>query len=115
MSSLRAAVLALALGCAAACNSTDVYIKGSGPMAFAADAPPADGPGDGASVVLRARALEVVPRDHVIVDVVARGAKDLHGAAFRVTWDPETLTFVEAQNANGTYDCERVIFGGRRN
>lgn len=90
--------LVLALACAAGCNSTDIYTKGSGPMAFAADAP-ADSPADGASVMLRARPLVIVPRDHVVVDVVARGAKDLHGAAFRVTWDPETLTFVEAQSA----------------
>jgi len=94
-----AALLALALGCVPGCNTSEVYSKGTGPMAFAADAPAADAPADGASVVLRSRPLEVVPRDHVIVDVVARGAKDLHGAAFRVTWDPETLTFVEAQNA----------------
>jgi hypothetical protein len=94
-------VLALALGCAPGCNSTEVRRSGTGPMAFAAEVP-ANGVGDvtsaGASVVLRGRPLEIVPRDHVVVDVVARGAKDLHGAAFRVTWDPETLTFVEAQN-----------------
>jgi len=89
-----AVALALALGCVPGCNSTEVVATGTGPMAFAADAP-----ADGASVVLRSRPLEVVPRDHVIVDVVARGAPDLHGAAFRVTWDPETLSFLEAQNA----------------
>jgi hypothetical protein len=87
--------LVLALGCAPGCNSTEVRTTGKGPMAFAADAP-----ADGASVMLRGRPLEIVPRDHVVVDVVARGAKDLHGAAFRVTWDPETLTFVEAQSAS---------------
>lgn len=95
--------LALAFGCAPGCNSTEVRTKGTGPMAFAADAP-ADGTSDdtnaGASMMLRGRPLVIVPRDHVVVDVVARGTKDLHGAAFRVTWDPEVLVFVEAQSAS---------------
>jgi hypothetical protein len=92
-----ACALALALGCVPGCNSTEVRTTGTGPMSFAADA--AHATGDGASVVLRSRPLEIVPLNHVVVDVVARGAADLHGAAFRVTWDPETLTFVEAQSA----------------
>lgn len=93
--SVVAGALALALGCVPGCNSTEVRTTGTGPMSFAADAP-----SHGASVVLRSRPLELVPINHVIVDVVARGAPDLHGAAFRVTWDPETLSFVEAQNAS---------------
>jgi hypothetical protein len=89
-----AGAVALALGCVPGCNSTEVRTKGTGPMTFAADAP-----SEGASVVLRSRPLEIVPIDHVVVDVIARGAPDLHGAAFRVTWDPQTMSFVEAQNA----------------
>jgi hypothetical protein len=95
--SVVAAALALALVCVPGCNSTEVQTRGTGPMSFAADA--ADATSDGASVVLRSRPLEIVPINHVIVDVVARGAADLHGAAFRVTWDPETLSFVEAHSA----------------
>ena len=90
---IMAVALALALGCAPGCNTTEVRTTGNGPMVFtAAEAPP-----EGASVVLRSRPL--VPLGRVIVDVVARGAPDLHGAAFRVTWDPETMVFVEAQSA----------------
>lgn len=31
------------------------------------------------------------------VDVVARGAPNMHGIAFRLGWDPEALAFVEAR------------------
>lgn len=86
---------ALAFACAPGCNTTEIDSKGNGPMAFAAEAPP---PADGASVVLRSRPLVITPRGQVVVDVVARGAADLHGAAFRVTWDPASLRFVAAQN-----------------
>jgi hypothetical protein len=37
-----------------------------------------------------------VDRDRVVVDVVAREVPDIHGAAFRVTWDSEKLGFAEA-------------------
>jgi hypothetical protein len=85
--------LALALGCAPGCNTTEVRTTGSGPIVFsAAEAEPV-----GASISLRSRPL--VPLDRVVVDVVARGAPDLHGAAFRVTWDPQTMVFAEAQSA----------------
>jgi hypothetical protein len=65
-------------------------------MAFAATGDAAADGADGATIGLRSRSLLLTPRDHVIVDVVAHGAADLHGAAFRVTWDPATLSFVEA-------------------
>lgn len=92
--SLVAGALAVTLGCVPGCNTTEVQTTGTGPMAFVADAP-----AEGASVVLRSRPLVVVPRGQVIVDVVARGAADLHGAAFRVTWDPATMSFVDAHSA----------------
>lgn len=85
--------LALAFGCTPACNTTEVRTTGNGPIVFsAAQAEPV-----GASIVLRSRPL--VPLGRIVVDVVARGAPDLHGAAFRVTWDPQTMVFAEAQSA----------------
>jgi hypothetical protein len=89
-----AIAMTIALGCALGCNTTEVRTTGNGPIVFSAGeaAPP-----EGASIVLRSRPL--VPLDRVVVDVVARGAPDLHGAAFRVTWDPATLVFAEAQSA----------------
>ena len=96
MSAVRAfgwLALALALGCAPGCNTSEVRTTGNGPVVFSA----AEAPLQGASIVLRSRPL--VPLDRVVVDVVARGAPDLHGAAFRVTWNPGTMAFTEAQSA----------------
>jgi hypothetical protein len=87
--------LALALGCAPGCNTTELRTTGNGPIVFSAAEAPATPMG--ASITLRSRPL--VPLDRIVVDVVARGAPDLHGAAFRVTWDPQTLHFTEAQSA----------------
>lgn len=53
--------------------------------------------GDGATVFLRGHTAVLEPK-RLVVDVVARGAHDLHGAAFRVTWDPGALAFVEAKS-----------------
>jgi hypothetical protein len=86
--------LAIALGCAPGCNTTEVRTTGNGPIVFSA----ADAENTiGASITLRSRPL--VPLDRIVVDVVARGAPDLHGAAFRVTWDPQTMVFADAQSA----------------
>ena len=87
-------LLALAVA-ASGCTSDNSQSTAAGPAAFAADAPP-----EGASVFLRAQSnlLQLGSPDRVVVDVVARGAADVHGAAFRVTWDPEALGFVEAQS-----------------
>ena len=93
-----AMAIAVALASVPGCNITEVDRAGTGPMAFAATADAQDDGAQGATVLLRSRSLLLTPRDHVIVDVVARGAVDLHGAAFRVTWDPATLGFVEAQS-----------------
>jgi hypothetical protein len=64
-------------------------------MGFAADTP-----SDGATVFLRGREADVAAPNLVMVDVVARGAADLHGAAFRVTWDPEALAFIDAKSGS---------------
>jgi hypothetical protein len=52
---------------------------------------------DGATGNLRGR-QEVFVHDRVVFDVVARGAPDLHGAAFRLSWDPEALALVSAHH-----------------
>ena len=89
-----ASVLVLATSFAlGGCNSKVVRESpGGGPVSFAAD-PSSDGP----SVTLRGRTAALAP-SRLEVEVVARGAPDLHGAAFRVTWDPAALTFVEAKS-----------------
>jgi hypothetical protein len=55
--------------------------------AFAPEAPERK-----AAVFMRGR----VRGEQVIVQIVARGAKDVHGLAFRLTYDPGQLSFVEA-------------------
>lgn len=55
----------------------------------------AEPPGEGALVFMRARA-DGAERDTLVVDVVARGAPEVNGAALRVLFDPAALRFVEA-------------------
>lgn len=52
----------------------------------------AEPPGEGALVFMRAHA----DGDALTVDVVARGAPEVNGAALRVLFDPAALRFVEA-------------------
>jgi hypothetical protein len=52
---------------------------------------------DGPSVSLRGKSEPLAP-NRLVVDVVARGARDLHGAAFRLTWDPSALDFAFASS-----------------
>lgn len=80
--------LALALG---ACTSDSHGLGGPGPLTFSSVEPET-----GATVFLRER--PVLAPNRVGVDVVARGAGALHGAAFRLTWDPSALAFVSAQS-----------------
>ena len=88
-------VVVMALGLAAsACTSDNRSSGTSGPVAFVGEAP-----ADGAVVFLRERPNALEP-GRVVVEVVARGAGDLHGAAFRVTWDPEALAFVRASGGD---------------
>ncbi len=57
------------------------------PVAFVSD-----DHGDGAAVFLRGR----TEGNKLLVDVVARGAPDVHGAALRVKFDHRALAFVSA-------------------
>lgn len=88
---LAFAVVALATSFGAACTSPGPRDgNGPSPIAFAPAAPL-----EGATVALRGRVDPLVP-GRVAFDVVARGAGDVHGAAFRVSWDPAAMVFVEA-------------------
>lgn len=78
---------------AAGCNGADARSNGAGPLTFVAAAP-----SEGASVSLRRLEPNVILPNRIVVEVVARGAADLHGAAFRLTWDPAALAFVEAKS-----------------
>lgn len=85
------AALAVTMAFAPACTSDDTREgKAPGPISFAPEAQV-----EGPSVALRGR-LDPLAPGHVVVDVIARGAADVHGAAFRVTWDPEALAFLES-------------------
>ena len=72
------------------CGGSKANDTPPGPVSFAAEPE-----SDGAVVFLRGR----TEGDRVFADVVARGITDVHGAAFRVTWDPDALSFVEAQRS----------------
>ena len=87
-----AALFATSLTLVSGCTS-DRTIQEPSPIPVALS-PEADS--DGASVFMRGRTEPLAP-NRLIVDVVARGAHELHGAAFRVTWNPEALAFVDAK------------------
>jgi hypothetical protein len=93
--SASALVVAVATGCSSS-SSNDA----PGPLAFNAD-PSSDAP---AEVYLEGR----TEGDRVIVDVVAKGVKDVHGTAIRVKWDPEALALVEAVPSN-TWSKQAVL------
>lgn len=100
---LAVAAIAIAAGC------------GSDSPRRAAPAPPPDGaadepPGAGPVVFLRRRpaspagggagapSVERAEDELVTLDVVARGVpRSVHGAAFRLRWEPDELAFVEAR------------------
>jgi hypothetical protein len=90
---LAACLLATTLAFTSGCSSGT---RSGSSMGFAADAPPAEG----AAVFLRAHPSDPTAPNLVVVDVVARGAADLHGAAFRVTWDTEALAFIDAKSGS---------------
>ena len=77
----------------AACTSSSTRSTREGPLTFVAGESPSDGP----VVFLRESSPGLVP-NRLAVDVVARGAGELHGAALRVTWDPQALAFVRADS-----------------
>ena len=80
-------IAALALSAALAGCSSSKDEGPPGPIAFNAETD-----GDGPVVYLRGKP----EGERVVVEVVARGAINVHGVAFRLTWDPEALTFVSA-------------------
>jgi hypothetical protein len=63
------------------------------PVGFTPDSDPGGG---SAEVYLKGR----VAGDRVVVDVIAKGAADVHGAAFRLHWDSSKLAFVEARGSD---------------
>jgi hypothetical protein len=67
-----------------ACSTGQVAPTSGPPEAFVSD-----DHGDGAAVFLRGRA----DGDRLLVDVIARGASDVHGAAIRLKFDPAVLGF----------------------
>ena len=87
---LRAAALAAAVALVACSKAADPAPPPPPAPAFVSD-----DHGDGAAVFLRGRA----DGDKVLVDVVARGAADVHGAALRVRFDPKVLAFASAQSS----------------
>ncbi|MBX3200076.1 MAG: hypothetical protein KF894_18220 [Labilithrix sp.] len=94
-----AAAIALAVGC-----GSDTPEKTS-PPAAPTDRATDDAPGAGPVVFLRDRPASRAERggggDVVALDVVARGvARSVHGAAFRLQWQPGDLGFVEARTGN---------------
>lgn len=90
---MKLGLIGLALVLAASACTSDITRSSStnGPLAFVADTAP-----DGAAVFLREQPNALQP-NRLMVEVVARGAGDLHGAAFRVTWDPQAIAFVSAE------------------
>jgi hypothetical protein len=92
-----ALAITLALG-AAACDASS---GGDRAQTLSFDAEPDS---EGPVVFLRGRSEQ----ERIHVDVVARGVSDVHGAAFRVTWDPEAIAFVEAQ-ASGPWSSKAVL------
>jgi hypothetical protein len=86
----------LALGGAAGCDSQEVQAPPPPvPVGFTPDESVNAG-GGGAEVYLKGR----VAGDRVVVDVIAKGAADVHGAAFRLHWDSAKLAFVEARGSD---------------
>ena len=98
---MKPLLLALVLLGAAGCSSNETR-SGSGPLTFVSAEATV-----GTSVFLRSQPPSVILPKRVTVDVVARGAADLHGAAFRLSWDPAALGFVEAKS--GTLWSKQAI------
>jgi hypothetical protein len=90
---MKTLVLALVLLCVAGCSTNDTH-SGARPLTFVST----QSASAGTSVSLRSQPPSVLLPNRVTVDVVARGAADLHGAAFRLSWDPAALGFIEAKS-----------------
>ena len=85
--SASALLVAVASGCSSSSTS-----DAPGPLAFNSD-PDSNAASE---VYLEGR----TEGDRVIVDVMAKGVKDVHGTAIRVKWDPDALSLVEATPSN---------------
>ena len=88
----RFAAVLLATSLALAGCSENTRETSAGPVAFTQETN-----ADGATVFMRGRTDPLAP-NRLYVDVIARGAPDVHGAAFRVTWDASSLAYVESKN-----------------
>lgn len=82
---MKHALLLFVAIAAAACSEAPPPAPPPGP----AISTTSEAPGDGASVTLRGRP----DGDTVLVDILARGAADVHGATFRLTFDPDSIAF----------------------
>ena len=90
---LASFVIGLVLLSAAACTAGDTPNHGTGPITFVSTAAK-----EGTGVFLRSQPTSVLFPNRVTVDVVARGATNLHGAAFRLSFNPNELAFIEASS-----------------
>ena len=95
MKIFAAALFATSIALLSGCTS-DHTREGAAPAGIAF-APEAES--EGASVFLRGHS-EPLAQNRLVIDVIARSAPDLHGAAFRLTWDPDTLAFVDAKSGD---------------
>jgi hypothetical protein len=91
---------ALVVAVATGCSSSSSGDAPPGPLAFNAE----PGSNAGAEVYLEGR----TEGERVIVDVVAKGVKDVHGTAIRVKWDPDALALVEAA-PSGAWSKQAVL------
>lgn len=95
MNRVHSTVLALATALMlTGCGSVAGQSTEPGPVAFEADRAASDG----ATVFVDGTATL---SGQLAIAVVARGAKELHGAAFRITYDPDALGFVDATPGPG--------------
>lgn len=81
-------ILAFGLCMGVGCSETD-----SRPGALSFEAEP---PADGATVFFRGHTAG----EHVSVEIVAKGAPSLYGAALRVTYDPSSLKLASAKQSD---------------
>jgi hypothetical protein len=88
--SLFSASALLVVALTSGCSSSPSGENPPGPLVFNADL--GSGGGGGSEVFLEGR----TEGERVILNIVAKGVKEVHGTAFRVKWDPEALGFVSA-------------------
>ena len=93
-----AAAAALAALALSGCSDPPRAVAQPEPAAFEPEAQ-----GEGPVVFLRGRA----EGQHVVLEVVARDAADVHGIAFRVGYDPGEMTFVDA-TSGGAWTSQSV-------